>query len=68
MEEREEECGLIVIVGTPFSRRLKKEKQNNRERRADHLYITEKSNDCTLGGANKAGSLLRKIAVDLDLV
>ncbi len=36
------EGDLIGIVGTPFSRHLQKGKQNHRERREDHLYITEK--------------------------
>ncbi len=36
------EGDLIGIVDTPFSRHLQKGKQNHRERRVDHLYITEK--------------------------
>ncbi len=32
----------MSIVGTPFSRHLQKGKQNHRERREDHLCITEK--------------------------
>ncbi len=67
-EKRED--GLFGIAGTPFSRYLQKGRQNPRERRADHLYITKKLwvIDWTLGDATKAGNPLRKYAVDLDLV
>ncbi len=39
-EEREEECALIGIAGTPISRHLQKGKQNHRERQTEHLHIT----------------------------
>ncbi len=39
--QTEESEDLIGIVGTQFSRHLQKGKQNHREWRKDHLYITE---------------------------
>ncbi len=40
-EESEVEGNLIGIVRSPFSRHLQKVNQNHRERREDHLCITE---------------------------
>ncbi len=49
------------------SRHLQKGTQNHREQLEGQLYITEK-NIKTLGDAIMTGGLLRKVAVDLDLV
>ncbi len=41
-EESEERKWLDWVRGNTFSRNLKKGKHNHRERRVDHVYITEK--------------------------